>query len=490
MLSTNLLTKLKGLSRPRVKRLFSKKRARRAKIAVFTVLHRLRSFPFVKLDSILVVQGKGLLVQGLLIDPSNQINKLELLFKHDAHEAMSFEPIYFKDGQLRTQAIPEKQSRKPGFACLAQLPYSSAEGSERSPQATGIRITLSNGRCLVRRPRKSIGSVRAGIAGVRQILDTVPVKTSDKRQLFDTVYGPAIDCVWSKRDQSQQGGSLVAYNAHLKPEHPDVTLVIPIYGRFDFIEYQLSSFCNDRDMYNHEILFVIDDPSLVADVKRSCETLKRLYKISFNILYLECNLGYAGANNAGVRAATAENILLLNSDVMPIHSGWLAKLLASTEATIDKTLCGVRLLYEDNSVQHDGMAFFASPFVDDLWTNIHPGKGLPADIFSSHEYPVQRQAVTGACLLIKKSNYEKIGGLDERYILGDFEDSDLCMRARQHGLDILLAEDIVLYHLERQSQSLVTTSRWKQELTYYNCWQHTQLWDDAIRKLQPDAQHD
>ena len=155
----------------------------------------------------------------------------------------------------------------------------------------------------------------------------------------------------------------------------------------------------------------------------------------------------------------------------------------------DPGILGARLIYEDGTVQHDGMRFERSPFLNDLWTNVHPGKGLPADLFDS-SLPVQpREAVTGACLLVDKAEYVRLGGLDESYILGDFEDSDFCLRARAAGLSIHVDPAVTLYHLERQSQSLVSTDRWKQELTYYNCWTHTNRWDSTITALKRDNVH-
>ena len=259
--------------------------------------------------------------------------------------------------------------------------------------------------------------------------------------------------------------------------------MIPIYGRYDFIEHQLSQFVDDPDMARHEILYVIDDPRLDAEVRRSCATLARTYSVAFRVLHLSDNLGYAGANNVGVEHARGRRVLLLNSDVMPRAPGWLARLLEEAGDRLDTSIVGARLLYEDDSVQHDGMRFFDSPFVNGLWTNVHPGKGLPLGVFPSRPGLVPRQCVTGACMLMDREAYRRIGGFDERYVLGDYEDSDLCLAARRAGLDILLAERVVLYHLERQSQSLVSDERWKEELTYYNCWHHSGKWDADIRLL-------
>ena len=133
------------------------------------------------------------------------------------------------------------------------------------------------------------------------------------------------------------------------------------------------------------------------------------------------------------------------------------------------------------------MKFYQSPFQNNLWTNTHPGKGLPAEIIKTNSHLVDVEAITGACVLLSLENYNMLGGLDENYILGDYEDSDFCLRARRKGLSIKLNRSLHLYHLERQSQSLVSADAWKQELTYYNCWYHSQQWNEDIIKLKEQA---
>jgi GT2 family glycosyltransferase len=236
-------------------------------------------------------------------------------------------------------------------------------------------------------------------------------------------------------------------------------------------------------MHKVQLLYVIDDPRIDKQVRQAASDLQKIYPIAFDILYLHHNLGYAGANNQGVKHADSNTLLLLNSDVMPIDKGWLKQLLELSANDLETSIIGARLLYEDNTIQHDGMRFFSSPFRNNLWTNVHPGKGLPADLFSTNSVLVDREAVTGACMLLSRQNFLDIGGFDESYILGDYEDSDLCLRARRQGLTIKHAEQVKLYHLERQSQSLVSTDSWKEELTYYNCWYHTQKWSSDISAL-------
>jgi len=94
------------------------------------------------------------------------------------------------------------------------------------------------------------------------------------------------------------------------------------------------------------------------------------------------------------------------------------------------------------------------------------------------------EAVTGACLVISRPLYLELGGLCEEFVLGDFEDSELCMRVRHAKKRVFYAPSEELYHLERQSQSLLPDGdTWRWQLTIYNAWLQDQKWHEAIDKL-------
>ena len=334
---------------------------------------------------------------------------------------------------------------------------------------------------------------------VVRLLGLIADCAGGRRALLDAVLGPAIERAWNTRERfarlgpdaaSEGSGPLatrVDYNPGLAPASPRVSLIVPLYGRHDFLAHQLVHFVSDPELRAAEILYVVDDPRLESAVRRDADALARLHDIAFSIAYLPRNLGYAGANNAAAALARGDFLLLLNSDVLPAAPGWLGQMLAVADAAADEggeCLVGARLLYDDDSVQHDGMRFEAAPNFEGLWINRHPGKGLPRDLFPTPAEAPTREAVTGACLLTRRDRYAALGGLDEGYVLGDFEDSDFCLKARRAGLGIRLAARAELYHLERQSQSLVTTARWKGDLTHYNCWRHSRLWHDDIVALQ------
>ena len=369
-----------------------------------------------------------------------------------------------------------------GFALFCELPPGASprrlhleidDGAGDAPRRTRVACPAAE------RAPDALGGV---IARLGLLADCV----GGRRALLDAALGPAIERGWAARERAAATGdaTLETHNAALAAAAPETTIVVPIYGRHDFIAHQLSHFVRDPEIRASELLYVIDDPRLHAAVRAEAPRLARLHDIAFSGLYLPRNLGYAGANNAAAARARGRHLLLLNSDVMPAATGWLGRMLDAIDGASDAWVLGARLLYDDDTVQHDGMRFEAAANFEGLWLNRHPGKGLPKALFPVSAHAEPREAVTGACLLVSRRRYLALGGLDEGYLLGDFEDSDFCLKARAAGLDIAIATAAELYHLERQSQSLVTRASWKRDLTHYNCWRHTRRWDAAIRALQ------
>ena len=261
---------------------------------------------------------------------------------------------------------------------------------------------------------------------------------------------------------------------------PEVSVIVPLYGRFDFMEYQLSQFALDPDFQLSELIYVIDDPRIFEEVRVSCEDLYGIYQVPFRIVSSGHNQGFAAANNLGVRFSKADTLLLLNSDVMPRSPGWLSSLREEFLSLDDAAAVAPILTFEDDSVQHCGIEFEPHPHFPDLWINTHPQKGLPVSLVDLGDRPKPVPAVTAACMMISRKRYTELGGLDEQYLLGDFEDSDLCLKGVSKGYRNYLIPTVSLYHLERKSQNLFENLDWKKRVTLFNCWQHTDRWDKTI----------
>ena len=449
--------------------------------SIYRQTRKLKAFPQVQPDISLQINATQLALTCRFIDPKSTTERIGIRYADNTSQWLDESISHFRSTDNSLSKFTLAPDTHNQFAGLIDCQQPCDKISSLVIQLRGGKVKL--------KPLKAQAVADDPMPFIKHLLNLVPGREARKRELYDHAFGRMIGSLWSARQRVQAATDLVTYNEELAPPEPAVSLIIPIYGRYDFISHQLAQFASDPDMKNHEIIYVIDDPRIAGEIRESCHYLAPIFHISFKVLYLEKNLGYAGANNAGARCASADKLLLLNSDVFPCNAGWLGHLVDGTGAAINDTIVGARLLYEDESIQHDGMSFSQVFWMDNLWINEHYGKGLPANLFGCSDALQSRECVTGACMLLSKANYEALGGLDEDYILGDFEDSDLCMKGRSKGLRIAIAEDVTLYHLERQSQSMVTPDRWKTELTYYNCWQHSNKWNGHIAQMKQETAH-
>jgi O-antigen biosynthesis protein len=259
------------------------------------------------------------------------------------------------------------------------------------------------------------------------------------------------------------------------PSGAKVSIVIPLYGRIDFLEHQLAQFVHDPELRECELIYVLDSPELASVLKVSAGQLFELYGVPFRVAVLAENGGYSVANNRGASLAGGELLLLLNSDVLPDRPGWLSRLAGFYDAHEVGAL-GPKLLFEDDTLQHAGIRFQRPPG-GGAWENEHYFKGLHRDLPAANvARPVP--AVSGACLMIGRELFEDLGGLRGMYVQGDYEDTDLCLRLRERGHETWYLPEVELYHLEGQSYAMETRTA----MSRYNVWLHTRLWNEEIEQ--------
>ncbi len=262
---------------------------------------------------------------------------------------------------------------------------------------------------------------------------------------------------------------------------PQVSLIIPVFKRYELLRHQLATFACDPFLLKQEIIFVLNsvestDP---ADDPARCRMLLdracRLEGISAKLLVTDSNCGYSKANNLAAELAHAPLLLLLNSDIMAGRCGWLEKLISVIEDDSRVGAVGALLRYPEGTIQHAGISWRREPIVDNAWVNTHPFKGMhPSLMPSSAIFDVP--AITGACFLIRASDYKNFGMLDDGYIQGDYEDSDLCLRMRMAGKRIVCHNGVELYHLEGSSYSPAS----RQLAFRYNTLRHQAKWGKHI----------
>ena len=318
-----------------------------------------------------------------------------------------------------------------------------------------------------------------GVPAIRRMLESFSLRYEDMVRAYDHVIGPAIGGLNAERLRLHVPAS--DYSFGQQPLDPVCSVIVPLYGRIDFMEFQLALFSREPSNRRHEFIYVLDDPSIRVETLTLAESCIARFNLPFRVVALERNVGYAPANNAGLRAARGTFVCFLNSDVFPGQDDWIDALLARLGENPQLGAVGPTLLFEDDTVQHRGLTYEPLPEYANWLFPMHPGKGMRIPHRRGLEY---YQAITGACIVMARALAESLGGFDETFVIGDFEDSDLCLRIGARGLARAVDLDIRLYHLERQSQGNMANA-WRFNLTLYNAWVHENRWRSVLENDQP-----
>jgi len=260
------------------------------------------------------------------------------------------------------------------------------------------------------------------------------------------------------------------------PSRPRWTVVVPLYRNLDYLRFQVGAFATDRDFRRAELIYVLDSPEQEGELRHYLSGLHQLYGLPIALVVMSANFGYSAACNAGAAVASGRHLLFLNSDVVPEDPGWLAAMTAAFAYSRSVVAVGAKLVFEDQSLQHAGMYFARD--AGGHWLNMHYFKGAPRDFA-----PAQRTrpvpAITGAAMMVDRRRFESVGGFCEDYIIGDYEDSDLCLRLRERGGEIFYAADATLFHFERRS---IERHRGyvRGVACLYNRWLAGKRWDQAM----------
>ncbi|WP_210483383.1 glycosyltransferase [Microvirga antarctica] len=407
----------------------------------------------------------GTLVTGWYNDPADLVSGLAALGAqtHDLTDAQHRFPVSVnnpKDGSPMTAT---------GFAVLAPP----RGGTARILQPR-FRLCLKSGshHTLVP-PPQPIDAVGARAVALRAV---PPEHVSD--HVLATILSPVIADLHA---QSGAGvGAPTSAWIGTAPPRPKVSVVIPLYKVLDFLRFQIAAFAADPWLRaNAELIFVLDSPDQAGDLHHLLGGFYLIYGMPMLVVVMERNAGYARACNTGAGAARGETLALVNSDVIPTANGWLEPLVVRLGGRNRIGAVGPRLLFEDGSIQHAGM-YFAQDHRG-RWLNHHFHKGMPGSYAPAAE-PRIVPAVTGACLVMKRALYEQVGGFTEDYVIGDYEDSDLCLKITMTGRRIAYVPEVSLYHLERQSMS-VNADYMRGIAWQYNCALHTARWGGLIAAI-------
>ncbi len=266
----------------------------------------------------------------------------------------------------------------------------------------------------------------------------------------------------------------------LKTPLPKVSIVIPNYDNVNDLRTCVSSIKEKTSYPNYEIVIVENNSKNQATFDYYDEIIK---DHNINVIRWEgTGFNWAALNNFGINKATGDYILLLNNDTSVITPDWIEEMLMYAQRD-DVGAVGAMLYYPDNTIQHAGLIISEDTIAQ---SQFYRTQRTAAGYMGKLLYAQNMSAVTGACMLFRRSIWDEAGGFDENLAVS-YNDVDFCLNIRRSGHLIVWTPYAELYHYEYKSRGLNDTSdkqaitdkeinyfrdKWKKELKngdpYYN----------------------
>ena len=233
----------------------------------------------------------------------------------------------------------------------------------------------------------------------------------------------------------ESGNALNTYRIHYTLQNePKVSIIIPTKNNKSLLKRCIDSLENNTNYKNFEIIIIDNN----TDDKK---TLEYYDSLNYEILSYKDPFNFSKMNNLGSTKAHGDYILCLNDDTKALDSNWLTEMVSICQQN-DVGIVGAKLLHSNGTIQHAGAVFLKSGSGFHIFENI-----LDNDegFFNLHNVIRDFSAVTGACLLIKKSIFEKIGGYDDDFDLF-YGDADLCLKTIKAGFHVIYTPFARLLH--------------------------------------------
>ena len=226
---------------------------------------------------------------------------------------------------------------------------------------------------------------------------------------------------------------------------PRVSLIVPTRDKAGLLKGCVDGLLQRTDYPDLEIL-IVDNNSEEAKTFAYFDTLKDEPRV--RILRYEAPFNYSSINNFAAAQATGSVIGLINNDIEVIGADWL-KEMVSHALRPEVGAVGAKLYYADGTVQHAGVITGICGVAG------HGHKGLARDAhgyFSRAQLTQNLSCVTAACLIMRRSVFDEVGGLDEANLAVAFNDVDFCLRIRDRGYLVVWTPFAELHHLESASR--------------------------------------
>ena len=259
--------------------------------------------------------------------------------------------------------------------------------------------------------------------------------------------------------------------------HPLVSIIIPNKDEKETLEKCLESIKKNTLYDNYEIIIVENNSTTdeIFDYYRKISEDPRIHLICW-----KKEFNYSAINNFGVKNARGEYLLFLNNDVTVITEDWMGEMLGVCQRR-EVGAVGVKLIYPDNTIQHAGCVIGIGGIAGHMFVD------MPADRTGYlHKASILQDmsAVTAACMMMKRSAFDKVGGFTEELAVA-FNDVDLCLKTTKAGYLVVYDPYARLYHMESKTRGAenneVKVRRFQREIEYMRC-----NWIDILKNGDPN----
>ena len=241
------------------------------------------------------------------------------------------------------------------------------------------------------------------------------------------------------------------YRSHIKIQgNPMVSIIIPNKDHTDDLELCLFSMSRKSTYRNYEVLIVENN----SEKEETFEYYKKLPERypRVRVLTWEKEFNYSAINNFAAEEAQGEYLLFLNNDVEILTPDWIEEMLQNCQQE-NVAAVGAKLYYPDDTIQHAGVVLGLGGIAGHIMCRAsREDPGYFGRMISVQEI----SAVTAACMMVKKSEFDSVKGFDETFQVA-FNDIDLCMKFRAAGKKIVFTPYAELYHYESKSRGLEDT---------------------------------
>lgn len=236
----------------------------------------------------------------------------------------------------------------------------------------------------------------------------------------------------------------------------------------------------ERSTYGNYEIIVIENNSTEKETFDYYQTLSEQENIT--VVTYTGAFNYSKINNFGAGFAKGEYLLLLNNDTQVISMNWLEAMLMYAQRP-DVGAVGAKLYYGDRTIQHAGIVIGLGAHRTAGHTHYkinYDNLGYMGKLC----YAQNVSAVTGACLMVKKSIYEALGGLDEAFRVA-LNDVDFCLRVREKGYLNVFTPFAELYHYESASRGADVVDEEKARRYEEECALFRARWKELLAKGDP-----